>query len=66
MANVYLMTAVAEIKGTKRAKVRVFLDQGAQSSFVSTEPVEAIKPPCIGTKKLMVQPFWQSADVHDG
>ena len=57
MDNVYLMTAVAEIKGTKRAKVRVFLDQGAQSSFVSTELVEAIKPPCIGTKKLMVQPF---------
>ena len=57
MDNVYLMTAVAEIKGSRRAKVRVFLDQGAQSSFVSTELLEAIKPPCIGTKKLMVQPF---------
>ena len=29
----------------------------AQASFVSKELVEAIKPPCVGTKKMRVQPF---------
>ena len=51
------MTAVVEVKGTKRVKVRVVIDQGAQFSLVSTELVEAINPPCVGTKKLTVHSF---------
>ena len=57
-AEVQLMTAVAEVKGQERcAKVRVFIDLGSQSSFVSGELVRAIKPRHLGTERVKVTAF---------
>ena len=55
--QVLLMTAVARVSGVRAAYVRVFLDLGAQTSFVSPELVKAIKPQAIGKKTLTIQAF---------
>ena len=52
------MTTVAEVKGQeRRAKLRVFIDLGSQSSFVSGELVRAIKPQHLGTERVKVTAF---------
>ena len=56
--RVHLMTAVAEVKGERlRAKVRVFLDLGAQTSFVSRELVKAIKPAKLRQEEIILTAF---------
>ena len=52
------MIAVAEVKGEHlRAKVRVFLDLGAQTSFVSRELVKAIKPAKLRQEEIILTAF---------
>ena len=56
-ATVHLMTAVAEIKGSRRARVRVFLDLGSQATFVSSELVKAIQPKRVGEHTMVLRDF---------
>ena len=52
------MTAVAEVKGERlRAKVRVFLDLRAQTSFVSRELVKAMKPEKLRQEEIILTAF---------
>ena len=65
-----LMTAVAEVEGQgRRAKVRVFIDLGSQSSLVSRELVRAIKPRHLGTERVKVTAFdgpRQTSTIYNG
>jgi len=61
---VHLMTAVAETKGeTLRAQVRVFVDLGSQSSFVTPSLVQAIRPKKVAEEKVSVKPFGSPSAV---
>ena len=56
-SKVFLMTATAEVRAERRAMVRVFLDYGAQTSFVSSALVKAIKVPKVGTTQISLKGF---------
>ena len=54
---VHLMTGVAEVRGLKRAKVRVFIDPGSQGSFISSALATAIRPKHVGCDQVTVTAF---------
>ena len=57
-ASVRLMTGVARVEGrTRKAKVRVFLDSGAEASFVTAALVSAINAEHVGAENVEVKPF---------
>ena len=56
-AGVHLMTGVAEVCGSKRARVRVFIDPGSQASFISASLASAIRPSCLSTDEVKVTAF---------
>ena len=62
--QIYLMTAIAEVKGAKQARVRVFLDLGAQASFVSSALIDAIKPSRVGEQNVMIKAVGAEASVE--
>ena len=55
--QVRLMTGVAEVCGSKKAKVRVFIDPGSQASFVSQALVKAIQPTFLEEQSVRVKGF---------
>ena len=56
--SVRLMTGVARVEGrTRNAKVRVFLDSGAEASFVTAALVSAIDAEHVGVENVEVKPF---------
>ena len=56
--SVRLMTGVARVEGrTRNEKVRVFLDLGAEASFVTAALVSAIDAEDVGVEKVEVKPF---------
>ena len=58
LLEVYLITAVAEVKGkTQKARVRVFLDLGSQASFLSSNLAKAMLPSKVGTQAMRVATF---------
>ena len=63
-----LMTAVVEVKANaeelERVRVRVFLDPGAQVSFVSSELVTAIGAPQVGVSRISIKGFGSSPHVN--
>ena len=56
-SKVFLMTATAEVRAERRSMVRVFLDYGAQTAFVSSALVKAIKVPKVGTTQISLKGF---------
>ena len=50
--SILLMTAVVEVKAKRRAHRRVFLDPGAQVSFISRALATAIEAPQVGTSRI--------------
>ena len=52
-----LMTAVVEAVGRRKVATRVFLDPGAQASFVSTALVDAMEARQLGTADITLQGF---------
>ena len=56
-SKVFLMTATAEVRAERRAMGRVFLDYGAQTSFVSSASVKAIKMHKVGTTQISLKGF---------
>ena len=63
-----LMTAVVEVQANaeklERVRVRVFLDPGAQVSFVSSELVTAIGAPQVGVSRISIKGFGSSPHVN--
>ena len=52
-----LMTAVVEAVGRRKVATRVFLDPGAQASFVLTALVDAMEARQLGTADVTLQAF---------
>ena len=63
--SVLLMTAVVEVKAKRRAHVRVFLDPGAQVSFISRALATAIEAPQVGTSRIDIKGFGAPSQVTD-
>jgi len=58
VSKVRLMTGVGRVQTvTKSARVRMFLDTGAQASFISAELVAALKPELLGKEMVKVKAF---------
>ena len=52
------MTGVARVEvRTRKAKVRVFLDSGAEASFATAALVSAIDAEHVGAENVEVKPF---------
>ena len=63
--SIFLMTAVVEVRGKKRARVRVFLDPGAQVSFVTSALVTAIGALQMGTSRISIKGFGSPSQVTE-
>ena len=69
-SQVRLMTGVGRVQSsTKASRVRVFLDTGAQASFISGELVNAIKPELISKELVKVkafgaEPVWEEMERY--
>ena len=55
--GVHLMTGIGEVCVQKKARVRIFLDPGAQASFVSHALVEGIRPRKAGSGTINIKGF---------
>ena len=62
----HLMTATAKVQGKRTEKARVFLDLGAQASFISSQLVEAAELKQLGQAEITVQGFGTPAKVLVG
>ena len=56
-SKTHLMTAVVKVRGKCQQTVRLFMDSGAQVSFVSADLVRRVHPKCVGQRKVELQSF---------
>ena len=56
--SVHLMTGVAEVQGpSRKASVRIFIDPGAQASFITAPLVNSLQPAHLGSQTVRLKAF---------